>query len=117
MPVVALVSSAPIVCEALEPALAGLAAVVRVDPDQPDLPGLLASLAPSTLVVATTGAANGHEHLARAAGCPLVELSLTTPSVRVLADGIWHVPPDQRGSPEAIRNILLAAIFRRTPEG
>lgn len=112
-PLVAVVSRAPIVYEALAEAFAGLASLTLLDPDRRDLVGLLASLAPDAVVVDSDEDGDRTAAIARAARSPLVQLSLHEPAVRVFIDGAWRERDDVSASPEGIRNLVVGTIFGR----
>lgn len=112
-PLVAVVSEVPLVYAALEEALAGLASVAELEAGRDDLAGLLASLAPDAVVVACAEDAARLADVAARTCARVVEISLREGSVRVFADGSWKHPPDERGSPEGVRNLVVEAIFGR----
>lgn len=112
-PRVAVVCDAPVVYAALEDALAGLASLTQLEGGRDDLVGLIESLAPDAVVIASEEGDERADELAAAFPAPIVRLSLREPCVRVLADGEWQRLRDQRASPEAIRNIVVGTIVRR----
>jgi hypothetical protein len=111
-PLVAAICRAPIVYEALSPAFDGLASLWRCDADRADADGLLESLSPDAIVVDCEQEAERLAAFADRAGIPLVHVSLHRPEVRILRGGGWESAGD--GTPEAVRNVILAAILGST---
>jgi hypothetical protein len=112
-PRVAVVCDAPVVYAALEDVLAGLASLTKLDGSRDDLVGLIESLAPDAVVIASEEGDERADELAATFSAPIVRLSLREPCVRVFIDSEWQDLRDERASPEAIRNIVVGAIVRR----
>jgi hypothetical protein len=113
VPLVAVVSRAPIVYEALVEAFSGLASLAFLDPARRDLDGLLASLSPDAVVVDADEDAERTAAIARAARSPLVQLSLREPAVRIFVDGSWRETTGGSASPDGIRNLVVGTLFGR----
>jgi hypothetical protein len=105
----------PLLCEALDGALAGVATVQRF-PASGDTGGLLRSLRPDSVVVDTAEEAAQAEGYAQESGAPLVCVDLAQGALSVFRSGRWEAPADATASSEGIRNVLVGGIFgRRRP--
>jgi hypothetical protein len=112
-PLVAVLCSTPILCEALSAALESIADVRRFPAGRGDVAGLLRSLAPDGVVVDSEEDLEAAAEFASEFDAPLVHVSLRRDRLRVLADGEWQEPESQQASPEAIRNALVGGIYGR----
>ena len=112
-PMIAAICSVPLLCEALSAALDGIAEVQSFPASGGDTAGLLHWLRPDGIVVDTSATADEAEPYAREARCPLVHVQLTKQQLRVLKSGRWRKVRD--ASPESIRNVLVAGMYRRQP--
>jgi hypothetical protein len=109
---VAVVCRVPLLSEALEAALEGIAGVRWFPAGRGDTDGLLRALAPDAIVVDTEAEAHQAVPFALEKHVPLVQVSLRERSLRTFEDGHWH-EPDEDASPESIRNVLVGGIFGR----
>ena len=107
-PLVAVVSTVPLLSEAVRDALDPIARVTWF-PSGPDLPGLLRSLRPDAVVVDTDTAAAEAAQLAATSDLPLVHVSLDADRVRLLHHGAWTDGADD--SARSIRNLLVGALY------
>lgn len=114
-PFVAVLSGVPLVTEALVDALTGIADVRVFTNPNGDTVGLLRSLNPDAIVVDGAEEAESAATYARRAGVPLLHVCLPERKLRVLDGDGWRDEPAGL-SPEALRNALAEAIYRRTPE-
>ena len=113
MPLVAVVCNAPLLSEALSGAFEGIAEVRRFPARGGDATGLLRWLRPDAVVVDSDESAEAAARFARDAHAPLVRVSYAERAIDVLTDGTWTRPENGSASPETIRNILVAGMFRR----
>lgn len=112
-PLVAMISGAPLLAEALAAALEGLAEVRSFRPTERDIAGLVSSLSPDAVVVDWPEGAEQASACAERLGFPLVELLPRERRLRVLAQGRWEEPALDDLSVEALRNILVAGMRGR----
>ena len=113
LPVVLVVCAMPLLYEALDESLQGLASLHEIPTNRIDLTGLLRALDADALVADSPGDAEEMEPLARELGIPLLQIDLRGQNVRALRDGGWEDFPDAAKSAEAIRNLLVGEIFGR----
>ena len=111
-PLVAVLCTAPIVAAALENTLCGIADVKALPADGRDAEGLLRALAPDAVVVDREREAEDAAKVARDSGLPVVHVSLRDGKLRVLSAGVWSSASGD-ASPEAIRNAVVGALYRR----
>jgi hypothetical protein len=117
LPLVAVVSVVPMLCEALSHALDGIAEVRGFPAGRGDTAGLLRSLRPQAVIVDSQEEADEAADFAREADAPLVFVSYPDESLRVLKEDGWHRPEETRPSPEAIRNVVVGGLFGRVSKG
>jgi len=112
-PLVAVVSSVPMVFEALRDTLGGFADVQSF-PAQRGTAGLLLSIRPDAAVVDEDEDILEAQAAAQELGFVLVHLALAQGRVRVLRDGEWVVVDEGGGlRPEAVRDVIAAGLFAR----
>jgi hypothetical protein len=112
-PLVAVLCGIPMVGEAVAAALDSIAEVRRFPAGRGDTTGLLSWLRPDAVVVDTDEEATGAARFARETGAPLVHVSLEGPKLRVLRGDGWEEVGAAGGSAEALRNVVVGAIFGR----
>lgn len=117
LPLVAVVSSVPMLCEGLSLSLEGIAEVQSFPAGRGDMAGLLRSLRPDAVVVDRETEADEAADFARETDSPLVFVSYRDERLRVLRGGEWEDPQGSRPSPEAIRNVLVGGLFGRVGRG
>jgi hypothetical protein len=118
LPLVAVISSVPLLSEALTPALDGIAVVRGFPARLGDVEGLLAWLDPDAVVVVDSeNAAEAATEFARTRDRPLVWVALREEKVRTFEDGGWKEADNDGASPEAVRNIVVAGLFGRARAG
>jgi hypothetical protein len=110
-PVILAVTGTPLLNEALEAALDGIAVLRRLPAGISDLDALTRHIGPDAIVVDSDDAADKLAAVAAADSVPLVHVALKTREVRVLGDDGWHAFPSSETSPNAIRNVLIGEIF------
>jgi hypothetical protein len=113
LPLIAIVSSVPMLQEGLRNALEGIAEVRDFPAGRGDTAGLLRSLRPDAVVVDSEEEAESVAVFARESGSPLVLVSYRDEVVKVLGVSGWEESDDVGVSPEGIRNVLVAGIFGR----
>jgi hypothetical protein len=113
-PLVAVLCAAPIVADVLETTLRGIADVKSLPADGRDTEGLLRALAPDAVVVDRDREAEEAARVAHDSGVSVVHVSLRDGTLRVLTQGAWTAPSGD-ASPEAIRNAVVAALYK--PDG
>ena len=113
-PLVAVVCSVPLLSEGIASVLESIAEVRPFPAGAGDTAGLLRSLQPDAVVVDCAEEAFAAEAFARETHVPLVHVLLREGALRVLVDGEWEERDDDAGAtPEEIRNILVAGMYRR----
>ena len=110
-PVIAVVYSVPLVVEGLADALRGFGKVRAFPAKGGDVAGLLESLRPAAVVVDREDEALLGARYARGAGVPVLHINLRTRSLRLFRDGRWETEARLDTSPQAVRNLLVAAIY------
>ena len=110
-PLVALLYSVPLLCEALGSALEDVAEV-QAFPAKRDILGLLRAIRPDAVVIDDLDEAEEAYRWAKRHGMPLVHISLREQKIRVLNDGAWEERPGT--SAESIRNALAGSFYRRS---
>ena len=112
-PVVAVVYTVPLLCEALAGSLDGIAELRTFPARHGDTGGLLRSLEPDAVVVDTADEAEAAVGYARETGAPLVHVLLRERRLRVLRDGDWDEAECGAATPEGIRNIIVGGVYGR----
>ena len=112
-PLVAIVSAVPLVAVELAAALEGIADVRTFTANRGDTAGLLRSLLPDVVVVDSDGEIAAAEAFARESGRPVVHMALRAGVLRVLRDGTWEQPRGSAATAEAVRNVVIGAVFAR----
>jgi hypothetical protein len=109
-PLVAVLYSVPLLCEALSSALDEIAHV-QAFPAGRDTVGLLRSIRPDAIVVDDPDEAESARRWARRHHVPLVRVGLREQTIDILRNGDW----DQRPCPtaETIRNALAESLYGR----
>lgn len=113
LPLVAVVSSVPMLSEALSHALEGIAEVHGFPAERGDTSGLLRWLQPDGVVVDSEEEAEAAAEYAQETESPLVLVSYPDEKLRILRDGSWQEPEHASPSLEGIRNILVGGLFGR----
>jgi hypothetical protein len=113
VPLVAVISTVPLLSEALAEALQGIAEVRDFPAGRGDTAGLLRWLQPDAILVDSELEAEAAGEFARGSSTPLVRVCLQEHRLKVFSDGAWTEPEDAEATPEAIRNILVGALFGR----
>jgi hypothetical protein len=112
-PLVAVVSSVPLVFEALRDALSAFAEVQSF-PSRSRAASLLRSIRPAAVIVDADEDLSDAETVAREQDFSLVHLELAHHRVRVFRDGKWNVAANGKEvSPEIVRDLVAAGIFAR----
>jgi hypothetical protein len=112
-PLVAVVSSVPVIFEALRETL-GAFAEVQSFPSRSRAASLLRSIRPAAVVVDADEDLADAEAVAREQNFSLVHLELGLHRVRVFRDGRWNVAANGKEiSPEIVRDLVAAGIFAR----
>ena len=112
-PLVAVVCAVPLLGEAMQGALEGLADVKVIPARQPELGGLLKSLQPDAIVVDDEEEAAVAATYARFARVPVIHVGLRTSRLRLLHEGAWVTPEESDASPETVRNLIAGGIYGR----
>ena len=115
-PVVALVSAAPLVTEALSSALGGFAEVLALPGGQSDLRGLLDSVRPAGVVTDDPADAAAAATYAGAGGAAVLHARIARGSLEVWNGRGWDEAAGDL-SPELVRNTLLARLRDQGPAG
>jgi hypothetical protein len=110
-PVVVGVISVPLLHDSLTEALDGVAVLLRVPPEIPDLAGLIRHTGPSVLVGDSSDAITELAAIGEELSIPVVHISLETRQLRVLRDRHWTVFPSTEMRPHEIRNVVMGAIY------
>jgi hypothetical protein len=108
---VAVVSSAPLVGEALAASLEHHAEVRWFPAGAGDTAGLLDSLRPDAVVVDDEDEARAATPFARTSHVPLVHICLDGRKLRLLRNGGWEESTKADISPEAIRNVVVGGLY------
>jgi hypothetical protein len=108
-PVVALVSAAPLVREALSSALGGFAEVLALPGDQSDLRGLLDSVRPAGVITDDPADAAAAASYAGSGGAAVLHARIGRGSLEVWNGHGWEEASGDL-SPELVRNTLLARL-------
>ena len=110
-PLVAVVSSVPVIFEALREALSAFAEVQSF-PSRSRAASLLRSIRPAAVVIDADEDLADAEAVAREQDFSLVHLELAHHRVRVFRDGQWSVAANGV-SPELVRDVIAAKLFGR----
>lgn len=111
-PLVALISEVPILREALQAALAGVAEVRHFPAGRAELAGLLRAIEPDAIIVDRPDEAETASQFALFARVPLVHISLQDQDLRVFdGEGGWIVRPGGSASAESIANEVLGGMY------
>ena len=113
LPLVAVVSSYPLVAEAVEGALDGIAEVRAFHAGQGDTADFLRLLQPAAVVVDSEQEADAAAEFAQESRATLVYVSLREDRLRLLHAGRWQNLSDGSASPERIRSAIAAGIYLR----
>jgi hypothetical protein len=112
-PVVAVLSSYPLLAEAVEGALEGIAEVRSFPSGQGDTADFLRLLQPAAVVVDSPEEAEAAAEFAQESLATLVHVSLREDRLRLLHAGRWQNLSDGSASPERIRSAIAAGIYLR----
>ncbi|MDX6452114.1 MAG: hypothetical protein QOH16_2163 [Gaiellaceae bacterium] len=99
-----MLSGVPLFVEAMTAALDGIADVASIAADDQHAQGLLRAYDPNAAIV------EGREPSIVDAAVPCVRVDLSTHQVSLRRDGTWTAC-DIELSPEAIRNVTVAALY------
>jgi hypothetical protein len=113
LPLVAVVSSVPLLTEAVEEALEGIADVRSFPAGGGDTAGFLRFLRPDAVVVDSAAEAQAAVRFAREEHVTLVHVSLPDKRLRLLRSGGWVEFANGSASPERLRSALAAGLMRR----
>ena len=111
-PLIAVLSSVPMLREALAHTLEDIAEVRVFPAGRGDTPGLLRSLAPEAIIVDNEEEAEAAAAFAREADTPVVLVSYRDEHLLLLTDTGWEEGKDTI-SAEGIRNALVGGLFGR----
>jgi hypothetical protein len=113
LPLVAVISGVPLLSEAVEEALQGMAEVRSFPAGGGDTDGFLRFLRPDAVVVDSADEARAAVRFVRDAGATLVHVSLPDQRLRLLRTGGWVEYANGSASPERLRSALAAGLLRR----
>jgi hypothetical protein len=113
LPLVAVVSAVPLLSEAVEQALEGIAEVRSFPAGGGDTDGFLRFLRPDAVVVDSADEARAALRFARDEHATLVHVSLPDQRLRLLRTGGWVEYANGLASPERLRSALAAGLFRK----
>jgi hypothetical protein len=108
-PLVAVLSSVPLLSEAISSSLEGIADVHGFPARRADPIGLLNALAPAAVVVDDSAEAEAVRPWAEAHDIPLLHVRLRKRKLRLLRDGEWQ--ESIGASSEAIRNVIAGSLY------
>jgi hypothetical protein len=114
-PLVAVLSSVPLLSEAISLSLDGIANVRGFPAQRGDPIGLLEALAPAAVVVDDTAEAEAVRQWAEDQGVPLVHVRLHKRKIRLLRHGEWQ--ESIGASAEAIRNVIAGSLYAHDGAG
>jgi len=103
-PLIGVLSRVPLFVEALRAAFDGIADVQPVSADDVEAQGLVRAFRPDAVIV------EGAEPVATDLSVPCVRVDLSAQRVSLRSSGEWEVL-DVELSPEAIRNVAIAALY------
>ena len=110
-PLVAVLYSVPLLCEAISSALDDIAEVRMFRASRGDTVGLLRSLRPDAVVVDHPAEAEEAQEWSEDREIPLVHINLRERKIRVLRAGDWE--ESTGAGRESIRNIIAGAMYAR----
>lgn len=113
LPIVVVVSGVPLLTEAVEGALEGIAEVRSFPAGRGETADFLQLLQPDAVVVDSPEEAEAAVGFARETGTMLVHVSLRDHRLRLMHDGRWQELADGSASPERIRSAVAAGIYLR----
>lgn len=113
LPIVVVVSGVPLLSEAVEAALEGIAEVRSFPAGSGETADFLQLLQPGAVVVDSPEEAEAATPFARESRTMLVEVSLRDHRLRLMHDGRWQELADGSASPERIRSAVAAGIYLR----
>jgi hypothetical protein len=111
-PLVAVICTVPLVCEAIASALDGIAEVRMFPARRRDAVGLLSSVRPDAVVVDDPIDAAEARPWAESQDLPLVHICLRQRKLRVLRNGDWE--ETLGASAESIRNVVAGSMYARS---
>lgn len=111
-PLVAVLYTVPLMCEALSWALDGVAEVRTFPAGRGDTAGLLQSVSPDAVVVDDPDEAEAVRDWTNRHERPLVHVSLRDQTIRVLEDGAWV--KSSGATAQCIRNVIAGSIYGGT---
>jgi hypothetical protein len=107
-PLIAVLSGVPLFLEAMAAAFEGIADVASISADDQHAQGLLRAYDPNAAIV------EGCETSIVDAAVPCVRVDLAARQVSLRRDGAWTAYEVEL-SPEAIRNVAIAAVYGGEP--
>jgi hypothetical protein len=110
-PLVVVLYTVPLLCEAITSALDGIAQVRAFRAGSRDPVGLLSSVQPDAVVVDDPFEAAEARPWAESQDLPLVHICLRQRTIRVLRNGDWVESPG--ASTESIRNVVVGSMYAR----
>jgi hypothetical protein len=110
-PLVVVLYTVPLLCEAITSALDGIAQVRAFRAGSRDPVGLLSSVQPDAVVVDDPLEAAEARPWAESQDLPLVHICLRQRTIRVLRNGDWVESPG--ASTESIRNVVVGSMYAR----
>lgn len=113
LPIVVVVSGVPLLSEAVESALEGIAEVRSFPAGSGETADFLRLLQPGAVVVDSPEEAEAASGFARETRTMLVQVSLRDHKLRLMHDGRWQELPNGSASPERIRSAVAAGIYLR----
>jgi hypothetical protein len=113
LPTVVVVSGVPLLTEAVEGALEGIAEVRAFPAGGGETADFLQLLQPDAVVVDSAEEADAAAGFARESGTMLVHVSLRDHKLRLMHGGHWQELADGSASPERIRSAVAAGIYLR----
>lgn len=113
LPIVVVVSGVPLLSEAVESALEGIAEVRSFPAGSGETADFLRLLQPGAVVVDSPEEAEAASCFARETRTMLVQVSLRDHKLRLMHDGRWQELPNGSASPERIRSAVAAGIYLR----
>jgi hypothetical protein len=115
LPLVAVLYTVPLLCEAISSALDNIAEVRTFPAGRGDTIGLLKSIRPDAVVVDDAIEAAEARSWAESQDRPLVHICLRQRTIRVLRDGDWE--ESAGASAASIRNVIAGSMYARRGVG